>query len=215
VIVRQSASGIVTPPMETIAAYHPYFALAALEGVPVRPNLRTVQAVFGAFNLNQPVEESFDQQITGLSLFTGASYSLDPITAFVGNLFQYVSAEAEQAVTGITCDILVQARGETNYAPIPTQTPLQLVPQVLGGAAGVWAMDLPDNVKVRFTLTAAPAGAPPLTVWLVFAFLVLGSCRERDTIMCMDRRKVREELARQGYGPMPRGGGGSVAPSAQ
>jgi len=207
-LLSPTVSGIVVPPFETICAYHPGFALAMLDGVRARPNLRTIQGVFAGFALNQPIESSFDQQITGYSLFTGCAYTLDPINAFGGNLFQYVSAGAQQLVTGITVDLLIRSRGENDYSPIPTQTPLQMVPTVLDGAVGVWALNEPDNCKMRFTLIAAPAGNPPLTVWFVFSFLVLGEGGDR--YLCLDRDRARALLHERGYGPRHMHGGGPL-----
>jgi len=201
-----AASGFITPDLlRTIAAYHPQFALAVLEGVSVRPNGRTVQAVFSSFALNQLIEESFDQQITGYSIFLGADIALDPTGAFNGNLFKGLNDATEQLVTGITTRLQVQSRDGDYYFPIPSQIPLQFLPRKLSRFAGIWAMNSPDNVKQDFYLIATPNGDnPPLTVWVDYTFAVLGDGANR--FLCMTRKQAQECL-RAEYGFACRCGG--------
>lgn len=194
----QSVTGIVTPSFDVLVAWHPQFALAVLEGVEVRPNLRTVEAVFSSFALNTPLQEAFDTQITGYSIFSGCDITLDPTNAFQGNLFKGLNDVTQGLVTGITSRLMVLSRGEHNYFPIPSQTPLQMVPQVLSRAAGIWHLNSPDNVKMDFTLIATPPGEGPLTVWATFSFLVLGEGGEQ--FLCLSPRQARAQLRAMGYG---------------
>lgn len=204
-------NGILVPQLETIAAYHPQFALAILNGIKARPNLRTIQAVFSSFALNTPVEESFDQQITGYSIFTGCEISLDPTNAFNGNILKGLSDTTTALASGIVVNLLVRAAEDHDYMPIPENTPLQLVPVVLARSAGIWAMNNPDNVKLRFTLTSTPIGDGPLTAWVVFSFLVLGEGAQ--PYLCIPYDKARAELRKLGYGGSccPQGGSGAQA----
>lgn len=209
----QQVAGIIQPSFDVIAVYHPQFALAVLAGIQVRPNLRTVQCVFSNFALNQPVEESFDQQITGYSIFSGFDYTLDPTNAFAGNILKGLSDTTQAMVSGITCELMVRSRDEHDYLPIPVQTPLQMMPSVLSRAAGIWAMNSPDNIKQRFTLISTPPGDGPLTVWCVYSFLVLGEGAQQ--FLCMSTDRARDELRKRGYGPgalcSPGGGPGGQA----
>jgi hypothetical protein len=206
-------SGMIVVEPRALALWHPRFALAILEGVPARPNLRTVQAVFSSFALNQPMEASFDQEITGYSIFSGVDITLDPTSAFPGNILKGLSDVTQTMNTGITTDLMVRSRGDHDYSPIPVQTPLELVPSVLARSAGVWAMDNPDNVKMRFTLIETPPGDGPLTVWVQFSFLVLADVNERDAFQCMPFHQARK-LLRDRYGIGCSCGGPPVGPPA-
>jgi hypothetical protein len=190
------------PSLTTLAEYHPQFALAIAMGVPKRPNMRTVQAQFANSSVPQNKPASFDQGFQGpgfvstYSVFTGFHHSIDPTNAFGGNVLKTLSDEMQSWVSGITMTMTVRSDG-SDYTPIPFDTPLQLVPRVLNPTAGMWSMDNPDNVKIVFTLQAAPP-ASPLTVWGVFSFLVLGEGAR--PFICMDPGEARAELRKLGIG---------------
>jgi|GEM_PF-2689088 len=168
-----SGSALVT--FETLCAFHPAFALAILNGCPVRPSERIVQAVFNSGATNNPIPASFDQMITSYSVFAGCDVSIDPTGAFNGSPFKAQSdAFLALGASGITVTILARTFGDQDYSPIPSDTPLQMIPSILRKAAGIWHLENPDNVKCQFTLSSTPQSAsPPFTVWLSFAFLCL------------------------------------------
>ena len=205
-----SAVGLVVPSMDLLADYHPQFALAIDSGVKPRPNLRTVQTVFSSLSLNQPLEASFDQQITGYSVFTGFDYTIDPTNAFTGNILKGLSDYTQGLVSGMTTELLVRSRDSQDYNPIPVQTPIQLVARVLNGSVGTWAMNNPDNIKLRTMLTSAPTGTSgPVTLWCVFAFMVLEAGAE--PYLCMKGSDARAELRRRGYRCACPSGSGAAA----
>jgi len=132
----------------------------------------------------QTLPTSFDQQITAYSVFSGCDVSLDPTNAFAGNPLKSLSDTFQAMTSGITMQMLVRSKNEGDYSPIPTDTPLQMVPPILRKAAGIWFMESPDNAKVQFTLVSVPPGgaqAAPITVWVTLAFLVLGYGAENFT----------------------------------
>lgn len=193
---------------DTLCAFHPAFALAILNGVAVRPNLRTIQVVFSSTATGQVLPASFDQQITAYSVFSGCDVSLDPTSAFAGNPLKSMSDTFQAMTSGITMQMLVRSKNEGDYSPIPTDTPLQMVPSILRKAAGIWFMESPDNVKAQFTLASVPPGgaqAVPITVWVTLAFLVLGYNSENYLrLRPLDARaQLNAALAalRQGYAP--------------
>lgn len=179
-------------PFQTLAAYHPGFALAILRGVSVRPNLRVMQWAFNNQSIGQPVNAAFDQQITGYSVFAGFDLTIDPTGAFPQNLFKTLSDGMQTLTTGITMQLLMRTKGNLDYSPIPTDCPLQLVPGVLSRSAGIWHLDNPDEAKGQLTLIAPPP-APVFTVWGVFSYLVLGP--EGEKYVRMDPLKARAAVA--------------------
>lgn len=190
------ASLFTPPPPDVLAFYHPQMALAIANGVRLRPNLRTLSTKFSSNVLNQPQPASFDQQIGSYSIFTGSTVTLDPTSAFPGNVLKTTSDANQAKVTGITVTLqLLGSGGAGDYSPIPTATPLQAAKDILNAQAGVWAMNNPDNPKALFTLTAAPPEVP-LTVWWIFCFGVLGPGGEE--FMCMSPQAARAELRKMG-----------------
>lgn len=193
-MLASGASGIVQPSMWTIAAYHPNFALCAMEGVRVRPTYRTIgPAVFPTNDLGKIIPVAFDQQINQLSIFAGASYTIDPTGAFAGNVLKGLSDVTTGQVPGITMTLTVKGNNGTDYAPISAFTPIQLVPGVLSRAAGVWAMSMAESVNAQFQLVAAPTGLDaPFNVWMVFEFLALGE--GGDEWLCLSRSEAYQRL---------------------
>lgn len=190
------ASLFTPPPPDVLAFYHPQVALAAAKGVMLRPNLRTLMTKFSTNALNTTQPASFDQQIGSYSIFTGSTVTLDPTSAFLGNVLKTTSDRNQAAVTGITVTLqLLGSGGAGDYSPIPTATPLQAAKDILNAQAGIWAMKNPDNPKALFTLAAAPPEVP-LSVWWIFCFAVLGPGGEE--FMCVSPEKCREELRRMG-----------------
>ena len=203
-------SGCPLVQFETLCAYHPGFALAILNGVSVRPSMRVVQATFSSPTLNQPIPASFDQIITSYSVFAGCDVSIDPTNAFPGNPLKTTSDYFQAlGASGIRFQILARTRDDNDYAPIPSDTPLQMAPSILRKAAGIWHMTNPDNIKAQFTLGATPP-AVPLTVWLTFSFLVLGPLGE-DYIR-LPTVKARAQLAAM-LRSIGMGGGAGAQPS--
>lgn len=196
---------------ETLCAYHPAFALAILCGVKPRPSMRVVQATFSSAALNVPVEANFDQQITSVSVFTGCDVSIDPTSAFAGNPLKTTSDFFQAAgASGVRVQLLARTRDDNDYTPITSQVPLQMVPSILRKVAGIWSMTLPDNLKATFLLGAAPP-AVPLTVWITFAFLVLGPLGEN--YLRLDPLTARAQLA-QKLASIGMGGSGAQPPAS-
>lgn len=201
-MVPTAAQGLVMPSMETLVAFHPNFALAIALGVKVRPTLRTLQAQFPDTSVPQLKPASFDDTFKGpgfvstYSIFTGFDHTIDPTNAFDGNVLKTVSDEFQSKVSGITFTLFV--KGDTDYTPIPFDTPLQLVSKILNPTAGMWSMDATDNVKAQFTLQSSPAGDGPITVWAVFSFLQLGEGAR--PIMCLPVAEARAQLRALGFG---------------
>jgi hypothetical protein len=186
-------NGITFPSIRTVAGYHPQFALAAYEGIPVRPDLRPLSVEFtSAATIGQVLPASFAEIISSYSVFGGAVLTIDPTSAFPGNILKGLSDTTQARVTGITFTLLVRGNGD-DYSPVPEETPLQSVEELLNASAGIWSMDNPDNVKARFTLAAlTQPTALPFTAWLTMGFLVLGS--EGQRFMCLDACEARARL---------------------
>jgi hypothetical protein len=195
------------PPLEVVARYFPNFALALFRGVELRPNLRTLQANFSTTAVNTRLDASFDEFVSSFSLFGGVASIVDPTNAFNGNPLKTQSDAAQAIVSGITLRFTVRGRGD-DYSPVPTDTPLILIPKVLNPTVGLWAWDNPDNVKAIYTINGFVPAAP-FTVWTTFAFYQLASDGLR--FMSMPRHCAREELYKLGVlcpcppGPMPPG----------
>lgn len=182
------------PPLEVVAKYFPNFALALYEGVELRPNLRTLQANFSTTTLNTRLDASFDEQVSSFSLFAGCTVDIDPTGNLNGNALKTLSDQAQVAVSGMVLRFTVRGRGD-DYSPVPTDTPLIMVPRVLNPTVGLWAWDNPDNVKATFTINAYVPAAP-FTVWAVFGFYQLASGGEQ--YMSMPRHCARDELIKRG-----------------
>jgi hypothetical protein len=199
-------AGISQPLFDTIARWHPQFALAVLEGVPVHPNNRTLQATFSSSAVPQNKPASFDQQFGGpgfvsqYSIFTSFKHTLDPASGptFAGQILQTTSDKMQEQITGIT--MTMQVKGEDgDYVPIPFATPVQSVSGILSPSAGIWKMDNAANVNALFTLMKAPAGGPPITVWCMFSFFVLAGSAGARNWLCKPRKEAYRIL-RDEYG---------------
>jgi hypothetical protein len=182
------------PPLEVVAKYFPNFALALYEGVELRPNLRTLQANFSTTTVNTRLDASFDEQVSSFSLFAGCAVRIDPTSNIIGNPLKALSDAAQVEVSGIVMRFTVRGRGD-DYSPVPTDTPLIMVPEVLQPMVGLWAWDNPDNVKATFTINAYVPAAP-FTVWATFGFYQLASDGLR--YMSMPRHCARDELIKCG-----------------
>lgn len=195
------------PPLEVIAKYFPNFALALYHGVELRPNLRTLQANFSTTTVNTRLDASFDEQVSSFSLFGGAGLIIDPTSNINGNPLKTTSDTNQANVSGIVCRFTVRGRGD-DYSPVPTDTPLTLIPKILNPTVGLWAWDNPDNVKATFTINGFVPAAP-FTVWLVFGFYQLAS--DGLKYMSMPRQCARDELIKCGVlCPCPMTGAPSV-----
>lgn len=198
------------PPLEVVARYFPNFALALHKGVELRPNLRTLQANFSTTTLNTRLDASFDEFVSSFSLFGGAAVVIDPTSNLIANPLKSLSDQAQAVVSGIVMRMTVRGRGD-DYSPVPSDTPLILIPRVLNPTVGLWSWDNPDNVKATFTINAYVPAAP-FTVWVVFAFYTLASSGYE--YLCMPRECARQELIKCGVlcpcpstgAPSPSGG---------
>lgn len=188
-----NSPGLITPPLSTIAAYHPQFALAIANGCRARPNMRTVSAKFSAVSVGQTLPAPFDTQMGGPAIFCGAAVSIDPTGAFAGNPLKSMSDTFQAMTSGILFNMTVRSDGE-DYSPIPAsaETPLQLVPGVLNPTAGMWTFDMPDQLDANFTVAAAQPAAP-FTVWVAFSFIVLKRA-DANPFLCMTAQKARQKL---------------------
>jgi hypothetical protein len=196
-VAASIAQGLAVPAFSTIAAFHPQAALAIACGVPVRPNLRSLSVEFDstAF-LGQVLPTSFTEIISSYSIFGGADITIDPSNAFPGNPLKFLNDIGQVLESGILFEMEVRSRGD-DYNPVPDPTPLQSVARLFSAAVGIWTMDNPDNVKARFTLQSFPNSAPasnafPITVWVNFMFLVLGS--EAQQFFCVPPGEARKRL---------------------
>lgn len=187
-----ATNGLIIPKFSTLALYHPQFALAILEGCPARPNLRTLQATFPNLAAGEFVPASFDQQISRYSVFAGCAVTIDPTNAFDGNPLKSMSDYFQAKVSGITLNLEIRSRG-SDYAPVVSDIPLQLLEAALNPTAGVWKFDNPDNPKAVFTLQTPPTESP-FTVWVTFNLWVLGDGSE--TYLCMNRDEAIRCLAK-------------------
>ncbi len=185
-------NGIVPIKFATLAVYHPQVALAVLEGVPLRPNLRTLQVTFPNLAAGEQEPASFDQQISRYSIFAGVSVTIDPTNAFVGSALKTMSDFFQAKVSGITMNMAIRSRG-SDYAPVIDDIPLQMLEATLNPAAGTWHFDNPDNPKALFTIQTPPTDAP-FTVWVNFNLLVLGKQERGPEFLCMDRGEAQAKL---------------------
>ena len=181
------------PPLEIIAQWHPQFALAVAEGVPVRPNNRILQFPFSTNAVDERVPANFDQQISIYSIFAGFEYTVDPSGAFDNSSLKGQSDFYSEQVSGLLFSVTVRGGGD-EYSPIPVDIPLQLVRRVLNPSVGIWAMWNAQNVIANVTINSSPTGET-FTVWGVFGFWVLGA--EGARYLCINggdaRRKLRDE----------------------
>jgi hypothetical protein len=177
-------------PLSAIAEWHPQFALAAADGVPCRPNNRTLQAKFSSTATGVYVDANFQEQISIYSIFTGFDYTIDPTNAFAGSSQKGQSDYFSEQVSGVLFNLAVRGGGD-EYFPIRDNTPLQLCRTILNGGIGQWAMWNAQNVFGRFTIDTPPAGET-ITCWAVFGFLVMGS--QGASYLCLDRAEARRQL---------------------
>jgi hypothetical protein len=208
-MISIAATGLTMPAFDTLARLYPQLALAIAEGVPCRPSGRILSAQFASATIGQVIPASFSEIFGGIAIFCGCEESIDPTSAFPGNILKYLSDTCQARVTGVTFTLTVKGGGTNDWDPIPEETPLQLVPGTLNPWAGGWVMNLPDNVKARFTLAAAPI-AVPFTAWLNMSFAVLGEgCGQYS---CLDRKTAQKRLRDDhgiGFGGSVGGGGSS------
>ncbi|MGH2998477.1 MAG: hypothetical protein ACRDNM_04175 [Gaiellaceae bacterium] len=193
------SAGASVPSLVTLAQYHPQVALAVLNGVPLRPNLRPLSQELQNSQIAQPQPASFSEVISQYSIFGGVHVTIDPTNNIIGNPLKYLSDAAQPLTSGITVNLLIKSRDGVDYAPIPDETPLQGLPAAFAPAVGIWRMVNPENVKLNFTVQTAFAGDGPITVWAIFTFWVLASVGEAFTRMGVD--EARRRLAALGYGP--------------
>lgn len=186
------------PPISVIAGYFPQFACALYDGVELRPNLRTLQATFASTAVNTFVETSFDEQLSSFALFAGATVLIDPTNNIPGNPLKTLSDAAQVIASGIALTITVRGRGD-DYTPVPTPTPISMIPRVLNPTVGLWAWDMPDNVKARFVIFNPPPVAP-FTVWCVLGFYQLASSG-RAYMTGLTREDARARLRKVGILP--------------
>lgn len=188
-----SSKGIHIPALPVIARWHPQFALAAAMGVAVRPNARPLSVQFPSSAIAQNfLNASFSEPIASYSVFCGVDVTLDPTNAFAGNVLKTLSDAAQAETTGVTATVQVKGRSG-DYSPVPEETPLQSIPDVLNPWAGAWALQNPENIRVRFTLQAVPP-ALPLTIWTVWGFAVLAEQGEQYLTLTAEtaRAKLKE-----------------------
>jgi hypothetical protein len=183
-------NGVAPISFSTLATYHPQFALAVLQGVALRPNLRTLQATFPNLAAGEAVPASFDQQISRYSVFAGCAVTIDPTNAFGGSSLKSMSDYFQAKVSGITLNLVIRSKG-SDYAPIIDDIPLQLLEATLNPGAGTWKFDNPDNTKAQFTLQTPPTDSP-FTVWVTFNLLVLGDGSQ--DYLCLDREIAQQKL---------------------
>jgi len=184
------------PPLSVIAQYHPQWALAAAEGVAVRPSVRPLSVQFSSTaNVGTQEEASYDTPITLQALFTGAELTVDPTTAFAQNILKGLNDATLEKVSGVTVTILsTDATG--NFTPVFDETPLQSVPRLLQPFCGIWKVAGPAaNLKATFTLNSIPNGGVPFTAWLNMSFAELeGPCAEYfGCSRAVARKRLRED----------------------
>jgi hypothetical protein len=196
--VNLGLSGLLVS-WETLCTFHPAFALAVLNGIGIRPSTRMVQAKFSSAALGTQVPASFDAIITTYSVFGGVDITIDPTNAFPGNPIKAQSDFFQTwGASGITLTLQARTKGDNDYNPLPSDTPLQMVPAMLNKVAGAWHMINPDNIKAQVTLASVPPGgvtAVPFTVWLGFTFLTLGPGGEN--YLSIPAARARTMLAAQ------------------
>lgn len=196
-MVGAHAVGVVSNIWPMLVRFHPQFALAIASGAKVRPNVRILSVQFpGDSSVGNVLPASFSSPITAYSVFAGCAETIDPTNQFGGNPIKYLNDAAMAQVTGVTFTLMARTKGD-DYTPIPDETPLQLVPQLLSAAAGIWYLDEPaDNVKATFTLAASPNQSMPFTCWLGLVFLVLSN--DAASYLCKSAPEALAELARRG-----------------
>jgi hypothetical protein len=183
--------GFSLPSLAVISQYHPRFALAAAEGVQIRPDVRELSVQFPSLAaIGQRSPQSFDQPISKESLFCGCELTVDPTTAFAGNILKGLNDTTMAMVSAVTFSMTSTGRSG-NYTPIFDDVPLQTIPSLLKPFAGIWKFQGPsDNVKADFILQSAPNGGVPFTAWLLMSFAVLeGPCHEWDAMPIAEVRK--------------------------
>jgi hypothetical protein len=188
-------AGYSVPSLETLAQYHPQFALAMAMGVPVRPNIRPLSVELQNSQVGQPQRSSFSTVISQYSVFAGLDVTIDPTNNLIGNPLKYIADAAQPLTSGITVSLLISAASGVNYSPVPDETPLGILPRAFASSVGTWAMRNPENMKAGFTLQTAAEG-DNFTVWLVFTFLVLAS--EGDGYFNIPADQARARLAALG-----------------
>jgi hypothetical protein len=176
--------------LDVLAQWHPQFALAAAEGVPVRPNNRILQFPFSTNAADSYQDANFDQQISIYSVFSGFEYTVDPSGSFEGSSLKGQSDFYSEQVSGLLFQLVVRGGGD-EYTPIPVNVPLQLCKRILNPSLGVWSMWNAQNVFGRVTVNSPPTG-DTFTVWTVFSFLVLGADGAR--YLCVDPCEARKRL---------------------
>jgi hypothetical protein len=189
------SAGVIVPSLETWAPYHPQVALAVANGIPLRPNLRPLSVELQNSQIGQPQPVSFGEVISQYSIFAGLGITIDPTNNLPGNPLKYISDGFEPLTSGITVSLLVKSNDGTDYAPIPDETPLQLLPSAFAPSIGIWRMVNPENVKAKFTLQSEQE-SDHFTVWLNFTFLVLAS--SGADFFNRSPEAARRELARMG-----------------
>jgi hypothetical protein len=187
--------GFKVPTVEELAPYHPQFALAMAMGVQARPNARPLSVSFASDAVPQKfLNASFSEVIGSYSVFLGVHVTIDPTNAFIGNVLKTLSDDKQTNTSGVTATVQIKGFGG-DYSPVPEETPLQSIAEVLNPWAGAWALRNPENVKVRFTLQSAPP-ALPVTVWMVWGFAVLAEGGEQYLIL--DRATALAQLKQMG-----------------
>jgi hypothetical protein len=174
------------PDIRVLAQYHPQFAWAILDGCPVRPNNRIIQAQFGNTSAGQTGRFSFDEQISAYSVFSGCSVTIDPTGAFAGNILKTTSDANQAKVSGIVATLEMRTR-QGDYSPILNPIPVQQWEKALSPSVGSWYLEINDNCFSRVTVAQVQPGAP-FTVWTVFGFYVLAE--RGSSYMCLDREKA-------------------------
>jgi hypothetical protein len=197
------------PPLDVIAQWHPQFALAAAEGVPVRPNNRILEFPFSTNAVETRVPANFDQQISIYSIFAGFEYTIDPSGAFADSSLKGQSDFYTEQVSGLLFNFVVRGGGD-EYSPIPVDVPLQLVRRVLNPSVGVWSMWNAQNVFGYVTVNSPPIG-DTFTVWAVFGFYVLGA--EGARYLCYPAHQARR-LLRERHGILCQCGPSTPIPGA-
>jgi len=186
----------------TLARFHPQMALAIDDGVPARPNVRTLRADFSTASPGGPVvPQSFSEIFGTFAVFTEANVTIDPTGAFAGSPLKTISDTFQAMTSGITVTLMVKGGGGVDYAVMPDDTPLQSVPKALDSSAYIWSLTAPDNVKAFFTIAAQQIGTPPFSVWIVMTFLQLGG--NGGDYLRMPHADAISALQRRGILPAP------------
>jgi len=188
--------GIASPTFETIAHWHPQFALAAKKGVPVRPNSRTMNFRFSSGTPGlQPENANFTPSIGAYSIFTGIDVTIDPTGAFSGNVLKTTSDSMQAVTSGLLATLIFRNGQAEDWAAIANPTPLQMIPRILNPTAGQWALDTTAQAFGTVQVNAQQP-ADDFTVWFLISFLCLGP--GGGPFLCMQREDAIRELARLG-----------------